>query len=97
MRVLAKRTLRDFWNQYPDAEEPLLAWFREAEAANWKAPANVKAQYRSASFPGGHRVIFNIKGNDYRLVAKINYPYSMVYIRWIGTHRAYDQIDVMEV
>lgn len=97
MRVIAKRSLREFWEEYPDAKDPLLAWFREAELATWKSPGEVKAQYRSASFPGGNRVIFNIKGNDYRLVVRINYPYAVVYIRWIGTHAAYDEIDVLEV
>ena len=97
MRVVSKRTLRDFWEMHPDSEESLLAWYREAEDAQWDSPAAVKAQYRNASFPGGNRVIFNIKGNDYRLVVKINYPYGMMYIRWVGTHREYDRIDVMEV
>jgi len=97
MRVIAKRTLREFWEEYPDSEEPLLAWYREAESADWDSPAEVKAQYRSASFPGGDRVIFNIKGNDYRLVVRINYPYGIIYIRWVGTHRDYDKLDVLEV
>jgi mRNA interferase HigB len=97
MRVVSKARLRDFWTRFPDAEEPLLAWYREAEDADWDSPAAVKAQYRSASFPGGNRVVFNIKGNDYRLVVSINYPYRMIYIRWVGTHQAYDRIDVTEV
>lgn len=97
MRVVSKAKLRNFWGLFPDAEEPLLAWYREAEDADWDSPAAVKAQYRHASFPGGNRVVFNIKGNDYRLVASINYPYRMMYIRWIGTHKAYDAIDVTEV
>lgn len=97
MRVISKRPLREFWEEYPDSEEPLLAWYREAEDAKWDSPAAVKAQYRSASFPGGNRVIFNIKGNDYRLVVKINYPYSVIYIRWVGTHKDYDKLDVMEL
>jgi mRNA interferase HigB len=97
MRVIAKRPLREFWELNPEAEEPLLAWYREAEAAAWTSPAAVKAQYRNASFPGGNRVIFNIKGNDYRLIVRINYPYGIVYIRWVGTHEDYDEINVMEV
>jgi len=97
MRVISKRPLREFWGEYPDSEEPLLAWYREAEDAEWESPAAVKAQYRSASFPGGNRVIFNIKGNDYRLVVKINYPHRVIYIRWVGTHRDYDKLDVMEL
>jgi mRNA interferase HigB len=97
MRVVSKARLRDFWTLFPDAEEPLLAWYREAEDADWDSPAAVKAQYRRASFPGGNRVVFNIKGNDYRLVVSINYPYRMIYVRWVGTHQAYDKIDVKEV
>jgi len=97
MRIIAKRTLREFWLQYPDAEGPLLAWYREAEAADWASPAEVKAQYRNASFVGGNRVVFNIKGNDYRLLVKINYPYRVVYIRFVGTHAEYDEIDVETV
>src|SRR3989442_2934186 len=97
MRIIAKSTLRAFWERHPNAEEPLLAWYRETEKADWDSPAQVKAQYRSASFVGENRVIFNIKGNDYRLVVKINYPYRVVYVRFVGTHAEYDKIDVGEV
>lgn len=97
MRIIAKKTLRDFWSRRPDAEEPLLAWYREVELEDWDSPAKVKTKYRSASIVGGNRVVFNIKGNDYRLVVKINYPYRVVYIRFVGTHAAYDAIDVEEV
>ncbi len=97
MRIIAKSTLRAFWQCHPDAEEPLLAWYRETEKADWESPAQVKGKYRSASFVGGNRVVFNIKGNDYRLVVKINYPYRIVYIRFVGTHADYDKIDVEEV
>jgi mRNA interferase HigB len=97
MRIIAKSTLRAFWERHPNAEEPLLAWYHETEKADWASPAQVKAQYRSASFVGENRVIFNIKGNDYRLVVKINYPYRVVYVRFVGTHAEYDQIDVGEV
>ena len=97
MRIIAKSTLRVFWQRHPDAEEPLLAWFRETEKADWESPAQVKAHYRSASFVRGNRVVFNIKGNDYRLVVKINYPYRVVYVRFVGTHAEYDKINVEEV
>lgn len=96
MRIIAKRTLREFWELYPDAEEPLLAWYREVEKEDWSKPSEVKDKYRSASFVGD-RVVFNIKGNDYRLVVKINYPYRVIYVRFVGTHAEYDQIDVEEV
>jgi mRNA interferase HigB len=96
MRIIAKRTLREFWARYPDAEDPLLAWYREVEKEDWNKPSQVKDKYRSASFVGD-RVVFNIKGNDYRLVVKINYPYRVVYVRFVGTHEEYDEIDVQEV
>jgi len=96
MRIIAKRTLRQFWELYPDAEDPLLAWYREVEKEDWSQPSQVKDKYRSASFVGD-RVVFNIKGNDYRLVVKINYPYRVVYVRFVGTHEEYDEIDVEEV
>ena len=97
MRIIAKSTLRAFWQDHPDAEEPLLAWYREAEKAEWENPAGVKEKYRSASFVGENRIVFNIKGNDYRLVVKINYPYRVIYVRFVGTHADYDKIDVEEV
>ena len=93
---MAKRTLREFWEHYPNAEEPLLAWYREVVREDWDTPAKVKAKYRSVSFVGD-RVGFNIKGNDYRLVVWINYPYRMVYVRFVGTHAEYDAVDVEEV
>jgi mRNA interferase HigB len=97
VRIIAKGTLRAFWERHPDAEEPLLAWYREVEKADWSEPSQVKEKYRNASFVKGNRVIFNIKGNDYRLVVKINYPYRVVYVRFVGTHVEYDKVDVEEV
>ena len=97
MRIIAKRTLRDFWELHPDAEDPLLAWYREVVCEDWDTPAKVKEKYRSASIIGGNRVVFNIKGNSYRLVVKINYPYRVVYVRFVGTHAEYDAVDVEEV
>jgi mRNA interferase HigB len=97
MRIVAKRTLREFWEQFPETEEPLLAWYREVEKEDWDGPAKVKEKYRSASIIKGSRVVFNIKGNDYRLVVKINYSYRMIYIRFVGTHAEYDEINVEEV
>lgn len=97
MRIIAKRTLRAFWERHADAEEPLLAWYREVEQADWDTPAELKAQYRGASIVGGNRVVFNIKGNDYRLVVRINYPYRVVYVRFVGTHTEYDAVSVEEI
>jgi mRNA interferase HigB len=96
MRVIAKRTLVNFWEgspQYNDAREPLEAWYREVKQEEWSSPTDVKAKYRSVSILQGGRVIFNIAGNKYRLVVKINYPAQIIYIRFIGTHKQYDKID----
>ena len=87
MRVIAKRTLREFWARHANAEEPLLAWYREVLKEDWDTPARVKEKYRNASIVGGNRVVFNIKGNDYRLVVRISYPARIVYVRFIGTPR----------
>jgi mRNA interferase HigB len=97
MRIIAKRVLREFWQRHADAEEPLLAWYREVEKEDWSQPAQVKEKYRSASIVKGNRMVFNIKGNDYRLVVKINYPYRVVYVRFVGTHVEYDAIQAEEV
>lgn len=97
MRIIAKRALREFWEQHRDAEEPLLAWYREVEQEDWDTPAAVKEKYRSASIVANNRVVFNIKGNSYRLVVRINYRTRIVLIRFVGTHAEYDRINVEEV
>ncbi len=97
MRVIAKRTLREFWEstpKYADAEDPLRAWYREAKQATWQTPADVKEQYRNASILKNNRTVFNIAGNKYRLVVEINYAAQIIFIRFIGTHQEYDSIDV---
>lgn len=93
MRVVAVATLRAFWLRYPDAEQPLRAWFEEASKASWTQPADIKSQYRSASILRNRRVVFNIKGNDYRLVVAVAYGLQIIYVKYIGTHRQYDAID----
>ena len=93
MRVIAHRTLHVFWQQHPQAEQPLKAWYDEARKASWQTPAEIKAHYRSASFVGNNRVVFNIKGNDYRLIVAIAYRVGVVYIKFIGTHAQYDAVD----
>ena len=97
MRVIAKRRLREFWERHPAARGPLLAWFREVEREDWDTPAAVKAKYGSASIVGGDRVVFNVKGNAFRLVVRINYAYRVVYVRFIGTHAEYGAVNVKEV
>ena len=97
MRIIAKATLRAFWTRHPDAEESLLAWYREAQKADWDRPEKIKEKYRSASFVGRNRVVFNIKGNKYRLVVKMKYEKQLVFVRFVGTHTDYDAINVEEV
>ncbi|MFQ5744588.1 MAG: type II toxin-antitoxin system HigB family toxin [Acidobacteriota bacterium] len=97
MRTIARRTLREFWRKHRDAGQPLRAWFAEARSADWNRPADVNARYRSASFVGNDRVVFNIGGNKYRLVVAIRYDIGIVFIRFIGTHRQYDKIDPASV
>ena len=96
MRVIAVAALRTFWQRHPDAEQPLKAWFDEVTQATWTQPADIKAHYRSASILKNRRVVFNIKGNDYRLVAIISFNAKKVYIRFIGTHADYDKIKEIE-
>ena len=97
MRVIARRTLREFWVRHADAAPPLLAWFREVESEEWQGPADVKARYPGASLLRGSRVVFNIKGNRYRLVVRIDYAFQLAFIRFVGTHAEYDRIDAGEV
>ncbi|MBK9307465.1 MAG: type II toxin-antitoxin system HigB family toxin [Nitrospira sp.] len=97
MRIIAKRALRNFWKRYPKAKGPLEAWHQEVTHADWASPSAVKAHFRSASVLHGNRVVFNVAGNQYRLIVKINYPYRVVYIRFIGTHVEYDAIDVTSI
>jgi mRNA interferase HigB len=97
VRIIAKRTLRSFWEQHPRARGPLEAWHQEVAHRDWTSPSDVKVQFRSASVLPGSRVVFNIAGNQYRLVVKINYAYRIVYIRFLGTHREYDHIDANSI
>jgi mRNA interferase HigB len=93
VRVIAVSTLRDFWQRYPDAEQPLKAWYEEATTATWTQPDDIKAQYRSASVLKNRRVVFNIKGNDYRLIVAVAYKLQVVYVKFVGTHKEYDAVD----
>lgn len=97
MRVIAIKTLRDFWAKRPDAEQPLLAWHDEASKANWSKPADIKARYASVSILKNRRVVFNIKGNDYRLIVAVAYKLGVVYVKFIGTHAQYDTVDAETV
>ena len=93
MRIIAKKTLKAFWERFPNARGSLEAWHAEAKSATWRTPADVKAKYGSASILKDGRAVFNIGGNNYRLVVWINYEFSVIYIRFVGTHEEYDAID----
>ena len=97
MRVLAKRTLRDFWELNPDSEQQLTVWFREASKADWNNPNEIKSQYASASILKNSKVVFNICGNKYRLIVEINFTRKWAFIRFIGTHKEYDNIDANNI
>jgi mRNA interferase HigB len=97
MKVIAISTLRRFWARYPDAEQPLKAWYDEARHAAWNTPQDIKNHYASASFVGHNRVVFNIKGNDYRLIVAVAYRFQAIYIKFVGTHAAYNRVDATTV
>jgi len=97
MRIIAKGTLRDFWLGHADSEQALKSWYLEADKSNWLSPNDIKKEYPSASILPNNRVVFNIKGNTYRLIVKINYSYQMLWIRFIGTHAEYDKVDATKI
>ena len=100
MRIIALSTLKCFWKQhseYADAVEPTLSWYRHTLKANWDSPNAVKNDFGNASILKDGRVVFNIAGNKYRLIVKINYSYHIIYIRFIGTHEQYDQVDAQTI
>ena len=97
MRIIAKKILREFWTVHPDIEQQLKSWYQETSKAEWKTPSQIKAEYPSASFLADNRIVFNIKGNHYRLIVRINYDYQMVWIRFIGTHAEYDKINAKTI
>lgn len=97
MRIIARKALRDFGDSVPLAKAALDSWYHEVSAAEWKTPADVKDMYRSASIIANNRVVFNISGNRFRLIVKINYRLSIIFIRFVGTHAEYDEIDAEEV
>jgi mRNA interferase HigB len=97
VRIIAIKALKEFWKKHSDAEQPLRAWYAEAKIADWNKPADITKMYRSASILTNNRVVFNIKGNNYRLVTVINYEFKVTYIRFIGTHKEYDKINAKEI
>jgi len=97
MRIISRRTLREYWEKHPDAEQSLKAWFQVAAKAQWKNFQDVKAMLGTASIIGNDRVVFNIKGNHYRLIVLIHFKSEKMFIRFVGTHKEYDRIDAKTI
>lgn len=97
MHIITFKRLKECWELHPETEEPLRAWFNYAKHAAWKTPVDVKRDFASASIIANNRVVFNIKGNTYRLVVKIEYQMGKIFIRFVGTHREYDAIDATTI
>jgi mRNA interferase HigB len=97
MRIISRKKLKEFWARHPVSEKMLRAWYADAKQSIWKSPQHIKNNYKNASIISNNRVVFNIKGNNYRLVAAINYDFGIVYIRFVGTHSEYDKIDCASI
>ena len=97
MRIIALKTLRLFWEQHPDTQQALQSWYHDAKRASWNTPVDIKNVYRNASIVGNNRAVFNIRGNQYRLVVAVNYTSGIIYIRFIGAHQDYNKIDVATI
>lgn len=99
VKIISRSLLRKFWERdgCEDAKQPLLAWFKEVEKAAWRSPAEARKLYGSADFVGDGRIVFNIGGNKFRLVAWVKYSIGLVLIKWVGTHESYDAIDVTTI
>ena len=97
MRVIAKRTLREFWQKHSTAKQPLLSWYRAVQTVNWQNNAEIKERFSTASIINATRVVFNIGGNNYRLICIIKFDKQIIFIRFIGTHKEYDKINAAEV
>jgi mRNA interferase HigB len=97
MRIISRKTIRGFCERFPDAQKSLQAWYADTKQAHWNDPNDIKKVYKNVSIVANKRVVFNIKGNDYRLVVAINYKFSIIYVRFVGTHKEYGKIDVTEI
>ena len=97
MRVIAKRTLREFWEKHSSARQPLLSWYKAAQTARWQNSAELKEQFSTASIINATRVVFNIGGNTYRLVCIVRFDKQLIFVRFVGTHQQYDKINAAEV
>jgi mRNA interferase HigB len=97
MHVISVKKLREFWEKHPDAEQPLRIWYGDVRRSTWRSTNEIKHNYSTASFLPSNRVVFNIRGNHYRLVVIVAYRSGIVYIRFIGAHEEYDRIDPVTI
>jgi mRNA interferase HigB len=97
MRLISIKVLKEFIDKHPQSKSSLEAWWNEAKVANWQNSQQIKEKYASASFVGNNRVVFNIKGNDFRLVVAVAYRFGAIYIKFVGTHEEYNKINVETV
>lgn len=97
MRIIAVKTLKEFWESNPDSKQALLQWYKDAGAAEWDSPNELKQQFGNASVLSKKRVVFNIHGNAYRLLVDIEYRFKILFVVWIGSHKEYDKINAKEI
>ena len=97
MRIISRKALRDFWTVHADARQMLQAWYADVKRTDWSSPADIKQVYHTASFVANNRVVFNIRGNKYRVIVAVQYQFKIVFIRFVGTHAEYDQVDATTV
>ena len=97
MRIIAKRTLREFWEKHSSAKQPLLSWYKTVQIANWQNNAEIKERFSTVSILNATRIVFNIGGNKFRLICIVRFDKQIIFIRFIGTHKEYDNINAAEV
>ena len=97
MNVVSRQTLVTFWTRHPQSKGVLSQWFLAARTAEWKTPQDVRAEYNSADFLGDNRVVFDLGGNNYRVVVRISYTFKQVLIKFVGTHAEYDRVDASKI
>ena len=97
MRIFSRKTLKEYWDKHEDIEQSLRSWYTDVNQAEWKTPEDIKEKYPKASFLKDSRVVFDIKGNKYRLIVRVNFPMLWVFVRFIGTHAEYDKIDANNI
>ena len=97
MRIISRKALREFWEKHPDAKQSLQTWYSDVKQSVWNSPTDVKRTYRNASVIANNRVVFNIKGNKYRIIVAVQYKFRIVFIRFVGTHEEYDHVDATQV